>query len=128
MSETVLSEKNLRLTRGEFSLESTPLAAKEKFAPLQFTAGGQSLSTSEQLATTATVAVGKEETLLTVRKCQLSGVNFPDFSGESPQAGQSVLLSNSQFYRTGLGGHELPPLPFSAPRADEFGGLLAERG
>lgn len=127
MSETVLSRENLKLTRGAFSLESTPLISKETVSSLRFIAGGKELSTSAKAATTTNVSVRGEETLLTVRRGQISGVSFPDFTEDSPQAGQSLRFSHSQVHRTGPGGQELPPLPFFTPRADEFGGLLAER-
>lgn len=127
MSETRLLPENIKLTRGEFSLESTPLAEKEKLFPLRFSAGGKELSTSADVATTTSVSVRDEETLLTVRRGQLSGVAFPDFAQGSRQAGQSLRLANSNVYRTGQGGQELPLLPLLAPRAEEFGGLLTEQ-
>lgn len=127
LSETLLSSENLELKSGQFSLESTPLVEKEKFTPLRFTAAGKSISTSRDLATSTTVSIAEKEALLTVRKGQLSGIDFPEMGANSPQAGQSVRLSDADPRRTGRGGQELPPLPFAAPRADEFGGLLADR-
>lgn len=127
LSETRLSKESLELSRGQFSLESTPLVEKENVASLRFTTRGKTLSASREMATTASVSVTEHETLLTVRRGQVSGLVFPEMGKDSPQAGQSVRLSDSEPNRTGLGGQELPLLPFFAPRADEFGGLLATR-
>jgi hypothetical protein len=127
LSETRLKMESLSLTHGQFSLESTPLVEKENVRPLRFTARGKTLSTSSDVTTTANVSVAEQETLLTVRRGQVSGIDIPDMGKTSPQAGQSVRLSDSGLDRTGIGGQELPPLPFTAPRADEFGGLLAAR-
>ncbi len=129
-SETVLQKEWVQLARGQFSLESAPWNQDEKFKPLHFQAGGKKVSSLSDLATSTSVSVDAKDTIITVQRGALSGLDVPGWEGPAAQAGQSVRISDAQIHRTGEGGQELPLLLEVAPRTSEFGGLLAreERG
>src|SRR5690606_32863870 len=74
LSETVLTSDEVKLQKGQFTLESKPLVEKEEFSPLSFTLAGKKLSSLAGLPTTASVAVADDEALLTVRKGSLQGL------------------------------------------------------
>lgn len=123
-SETKLGTDQIKLQAGDFSLDSTPFVQKEKFSPLKVQVGDKLLTPAADSSTSSSISVGPEESILTVRRGQLSGLF--DEPTES-QAGQSVRLLGSQIFRTGAGGQELPALAPVVPPVGEFGGLLAEK-
>ncbi len=125
MSETILSADALKLEKGRFALESTPLAQKEPLPALQLIAGERNLTPVNGMETAATVSMQDGEALLTVRRGKLDGIAFPDITGDSPQVGQSVRIAGARIYRTAEDGQELPALPYLAPRSEEFAQFLA---
>lgn len=128
LSETVLTPKLVALKSGDFAVETTPVIQKEPILPFRFSVADRILSTAPGTDTTSSLSVRPDETLLTVRRGHIAGMDIvPGFSNHSPQAGQTVRLASAQIYRTGIAGQELPSLGPVAPRTGEFGGLLQDR-
>jgi len=120
LSQVELSEGKAQLRRGEFSVDTSPLIEKEQFEPLQITAGGKSLTSPRETPTRAAFLVGKDDTVVTVQRGQMLGVE-PELGA----VGQSFRLASSQVFRTALGGEELAAQRMVAPRTGEFGKLLS---
>ncbi len=121
LSQLRLDQQIAHLKSGSFSLETTPLVTKDTdIVPLDFTVAGKTFHSPRDRATSASLTVEEDQTILTVRRGQLEA----DGLKATPRTGQSIRIAQARAFRTASDGSELPHLLPAAPRRSEFGALL----